>query len=115
MKEAQLEPIENPQDGEADIFPFYFPTIAQRDVPMIIAQKWAQSSNFFFFYNGLTTKDRIQRFLRSQSMERLDSIAAAFDLEIIDLVSEKRKKEGVIVTPADKEIVVEAILSSVTC
>ena len=112
---TQVEPASNIQGDQNDLFPFYFPKVAERDVPMVIAQKWAQSSHYFFFYNGLTSKDSIQRFLRSQSLKTLENIAAAFDLEVIDLVSEKRKTEGVIVTVDDKETIVEAILSSVTC
>lgn len=117
MKQAQLEPIENPQDGEVDdFFPFLFKTIKERslEVPAIIAQQYSKASHYFFFYNGLCTKDDIQRFLRAQPLKRLESISTAFDIEPIDLVSEKRKVEGAILSDQDKEIIIEAILSSVT-
>lgn len=113
MKEAKVTSIN--EHSQEDIFPFLFPKAAERGVPMMIAEKWVRSSNYFFFYNGLTSKDAIQRFLRSQSILTLESIAAAFDIEAIDIVGEKRKTEGAVVTSEDKEIIVEAIVSSVTC
>ncbi len=118
MNTHQLEPIDNMQEGEVDdIFPFYFKTIEQRskEVPGPIAQQWSRSSHFFFFLNGLCDKDSIERFLMAQTLSRLDDIASAFDIETIDLVGEKRRREGAKVTEEDRATIVESILSSVTC
>jgi len=93
---------------------FDFPSINDRKVPRVVAQKWQHHSYWFFFHNGLCDPDAIQRFLMAQNLDTLDCIASAFDLEIIDLVSDKRKVEGVILTTQDKPTIVEAILSSVT-
>ena len=93
---------------------FDFPSVKDRKVPMVIAHKWRDRSYWFFFYNGLCDPEAIERFLMAQNLDTLDCIASAFDLEIIDLVQEKRKTEGVILTPEDKPVIVEAILSSVT-
>lgn len=108
-------------NGELDIimeeisdFPFDFPKASDRKIPLSIAQQWRRHSEYFFFHNGLCDPEAIQRFLMAQNIDTLDCIASAFDLEIIDLVSEKRKTEGVILTSEDKPIIVEAILSSVT-
>ncbi len=120
MKQIELEPLD-PQafeDGE-DIdasFPFLFPTLEERrkTLPSVVAQQWSNSSHYWFFYNGLCSKQDIQDFLRSQPLSLLETIAASFDIEAIDLVSEKRKKEGVVLSKADRPILIEEILNSIT-
>jgi len=120
MKNTELEQLppeafEDPS-GTDEIFPFLFPKMEERlgSVPMIIAQRWKDSSHYWFFYNGLCSQYDIRKFLRAQPMDTLDSIAASFDIEPIDLVSEKRKKEGTTVTDADRDIIIDAIISSIT-
>lgn len=120
MKNTELEQLppeafEGP-DHTDEIFPFLFPKMEERlkSVPMIIAQRWKDSSHYWFFYNGLCSQYDIRKFLRAQPMDTLDSIAASFDIEPIDLVSEKRKKEGTTVTDADRALIIDAIMDSIT-
>lgn len=103
-------------DDVDDSFPFLFPTMEERrkSVPSIIAQKWSDSSHYWFFYNGLCGRDDIHRFLKAQPLHVLETIAASFDIEAIDLVSEKRKREGTTISKEDRMIIIEAILSSIT-
>lgn len=113
-----LEPLrgDEPSD-DSDIFPFAFKTREQRqgEVSPMIAESWKKSSQFFFFFNGLCDRDSIKRFLKAQNTHTLDMIAAAFDMEMVDVVGEKRKREGVThITRADRDIVIDAILSSLT-
>ncbi len=97
--------------------PFAFPSYLQRQengTPPPIILQWRESSKFFFFNNALCTRKEIQRYLQAQTLTRLDNIAAAFDLEIMDLVSHQRKKEGVILSERDKKTIITAILMSIT-
>ncbi len=113
-----LEPLrgDEPSD-DSDIFPFAFKTREDRkgEVSPMIANSWKTSSQFFFFYNGLCDRGSIKRFLKAQNIQTLDMIAAAFDMEMIDVVGEKRKREGVTaITKEDRTIVIDAILGSIT-
>lgn len=104
------------RDDTDDTFPFLFPTLEERRkvLPSIIAQKWSDSSHYWFFYNGLCDHDSIGRFLRAQPLEVLETIAASFDIEAIDLVQEKRRKEGVILSKEDRPLIIDAIMRSIT-
>lgn len=120
MNDQQLEQLppeafEGPDDTD-ETFPFLFPKMEERrkDVPSIIAQRWSDSSHYWFFYNGFCDHDSIKRFLRAQPLSTLESIAFSFDIEPIDLVSEKRRREGTTISKEDRMIIVEAILSSIT-
>jgi len=120
MKNIELEQLppeafEGP-DNTDDIFQFLFPTMEERkrSVPSIIAQRCNDSSHYWFFYNGLCNLDDIRRFLKAQSLATLDSIAASFDIEVIDLVSEKRKREGTTIGKKDRDVIIDTILSSIT-
>lgn len=119
MEHTELEQLP-PEAFEApdtdDTFPFFFPTLEERrkTVPSIIAQQWSTSSHYWFFHNGLCNREDIRKFLQAQALQTLDSIAASFDIEPIDLVSLKRKQEGVILSKKDRQIIIDAILSSVT-
>lgn len=99
-----------------DSIPFLFKTLEDRRkeaLPNAAAQRWKDASYYFFFNNGLWTKDEISRFLRAQSFSTLDNIATAFDMEAVDISSQKRRKEG----PSPQEVredVVEAIILSIT-
>lgn len=103
-------------DDTDETFPFLFPTLEERrkSLPSIIAQKWSDSSHYWFFYNGLCSQDDIRRFLKAQPLHLLESIAASFDIEPIDLVQEKRRKEGFTLSKDDRPIIIDAIMQSIT-
>ena len=120
MKHIELEYLppeafDAPDDTD-DIFPFLFPTMEKRreKVPSIIAQRWKDSSHYWFFYNGFCSKRDIHNFLKAQNIVMLDTIAASFDVESIDLISERRRKEGETISQSDRNIIIETILSSIT-
>lgn len=120
MNTAQLEPLspeafEGP-DNTDDIISFLFPSIEERRavLPPAIAQQWKDASKFWFFHNGFCDRESIRRFLKAQTMVTLDSIAASFDIEALDLVNEKRKREGTAITKEDRDVIIEAIISSIT-
>ena len=104
------------RDDVDDSFPFLFPTLEERRkaMPSIIAQKWSDSSHYWFFYNGMCSRDDIGRFLRAQNLATLETIAASFDIEALDLVSEKRKREGTTLSKEDRPIIIDEILNSIT-
>lgn len=115
LEQLPPEAFEGP-DNTDDLFPFLFPTQKERrkNVPSVIAQRWSDSSHYWFFYNGFCDRDSIKRFLKAQPLSTLESIALGFDIEPIDLVSEKRRREGTTISKEDRMIIVEAILSSIT-
>lgn len=95
--------------------PFTFKTQKERkDVPAAIARQWTEMSHFFFFHNGLIDRSSIARFLKAQSMQRLDEIAFAFDIEALDLIQERERKEGVPLQEHHRDAIIGAILDSIT-
>lgn len=103
--------------GVRDSMPFLFPkrsTRIERGLPRKIVQQWADMSHFFFFLNGLTTKDAIRRFLMAQRIERLDEIAFAFDIIGDDLVSERERQEGLKLQEKHRGLIISEILASIT-
>lgn len=103
-------------DSINDSFQFLFPTVEQRKakLPSVIAQKYSDASHYLFFYNGLTSRGEIRRFLRAQPLETLDQFAAAYDIESLDLVSQKRRREGTSLSDKDRPLIIKAIMDSVT-
>ena len=100
-----------------DNIPFLFPKCSTRienGLPRKIVQQWADMSHFFFFLNGLITKEAIGRFLMAQRIGRLEDIAFAFDIMGDDLLPERERKEGAKLQEKHRGFIVSEILTSVT-
>ena len=100
-----------------DHTPLLFPKSSSRiaqGLPSKVVQQWKDMTYFFFLSNGLTSKNDIRRFLKAQTMGRLDDIAFAFDIIGDDLISEKERKEGVKLQEKHRDMIIDEILNSLT-